>query len=231
MKPTVEACGISCSIGSITVFENLSFALGRGEKLALLGANGTGKTTLINLLLGFLPYNGNLLIDGLELRDHIATIRKMSSVVFSCIDDQLLLPSVMEEVRFPLSKMDCSDHDKSAQVTKMLEQLNLLHISKRPPFELSAGEKQKAVLAAALISKPELLIMDEPTKEIDCRSKTGLITHLNALTCSTIISTHDYEFARATCSAALVLAHGTGHNFSSLSFLDNTTLSREMSLL
>jgi cobalt/nickel transport system ATP-binding protein len=230
VKPLVEARGVSCSIGSTTVFDNLSFALGRGEKLVLLGANGTGKTTLINLLLGFLPYRGSILVNGVELRDCLPIFRKMSGVVFSCIDDQLLLPNVMEEIRFPLSKTDYSDSDQSVRVTEMLEQLNLLHVSQRPPFELSAGEKQKTVLAAALISKPELLIMDEPTKEIDCRSKSGLVEYLKALTCSMIISTHDYEFARATCSAALVLHRHGGQHFESMTFFEDRTFLREMGL-
>jgi cobalt/nickel transport system ATP-binding protein len=227
----IEVKNVTCRVNSRPVIQGLSFKLDNGQKLALLGANGSGKSTLINALLGFLPYEGSIRINGLELRDNIDEIRRIAGAMFSCIDDQLLLPTVFEEVRFSLSNTFLSENEKDTKTSEALADLHLSHLAKRPPFELSSGEKQKAVLATLLMSDPRLLIMDEPTKEIDTRSKISLAARLQRLQQSMILSTHDYEFVRTVCTCALVLNDKAGRYFSSMSFSYDQCLMEEMQLL
>jgi cobalt/nickel transport system ATP-binding protein len=226
-----EIRDLSCTLGKRSVLRQLSFSVQAGQKLALLGANGSGKSTLIHTLLGFLPYEGSARVGTMELRDHVSEIRRTMGAMLACIDDQLLLPTVSEEIRFSLESKQLPEAAREACVRQELARLHILPIADRRSYELSSGEKQKVVLASLLAPQPTALILDEPTKEIDVRTRNVLIHHLKQLPQTMIIATHDYDFAVSVCNSALVLHDGRGLYFSSLSFLKDHGLMASMQLL
>jgi cobalt/nickel transport system ATP-binding protein len=190
--------------------KNISFDLDKKESLAILGPNGAGKTTLILHLNGIL---GNLdkeiKVSNFEYTDeNIADIRKTVGVVFQDPDDQLFMPTVVEDVMFGPKNFGYNDTESEELAIDALKQVNMSDFLDRPPHHLSYGQKRKVAIASVLASKPKLLVLDEPGSNLDPSSRRELIEILNNLEVSKILVTHDLPMALEICERSIVLNDG-----------------------
>ena len=190
--------------------DGVSFSLSAGERVALLGPTGSGKSTLLQHLNGLLrPHQGVVTYDGTPVGDaNVAAVRRAVGLVFQDPEDQLFLPTLIEDVAFaPLNEgQERSEARHLALAT--LEELGLADAAPRPAHHLSGGEKRLAALATVLVSRPRVLVLDEPTGDLDARSRGRLVGLLRRRPETLLVATHDLDVARALCARALVLLDG-----------------------
>ena len=203
-----------------TVLENVSFSAQKGEKIALIGANGAGKSSLLLALSGVLPLlHGEIVIDGIRLEKRsLAAIRRRAGLVFQNPDDQLFMPTIWEDVLFGPRNYARLDPDKEpggylahaeAKADAVLSALGIATLKNRTSHKLSGGEKRLAALASVLVLEPALLMLDEPTAFLDPRGRRALTAVLQSLPQTMLIATHDLDFARALCGRCLIIAGKT----------------------
>jgi cobalt/nickel transport system ATP-binding protein len=180
-----------------------------GERVALLGPNGAGKTTLVFHLNGLLRGEGQLEVAGLDVSSEtLRELRGRVGIVFQDPDDQLFMPTVREDVAFgPLNQgLDRADVD--ARVEEALATVRMRHVLERAPHQLSMGERRRVAIATVLAMRPSLLVLDEPSANLDPRSRRELIEVLAAIERTMLVVTHDLPFAAELCERAVVLARG-----------------------
>ena len=197
----------------VSALKGVSLDIQQGERVALLGPNGSGKSTLILLIAGLLlPSKGEITVFGEKTQSKdFQKLRSRIGVVFQDPDDQLFTPSVIEDVEYGPKNLKLPEQDVKARSAHVLEKMGIVHLRDRPPHRLSFGEKKKVSLATALVLKPELLILDEPTANLDLVSRRGLIETLNELSragTTIIVSTHDAEAIPELADRIIVISHG-----------------------
>jgi cobalt/nickel transport system ATP-binding protein len=197
----------------VSALHGVSFDIKQGERIALLGPNGSGKSTLILLIAGLLtPKSGEIKVFGQKTTSKdFQKFRSRIGIVFQDPDDQLFTPSVIEDVEYGPKNLKLPDQDVHERSAHVLEKMGITHLKDRPPHRLSFGEKKKVSLATALVLKPELLILDEPTANLDLVSRRGLIDTLNELSragTTIIVSTHDAEAIPELADRIVVISHG-----------------------
>ena len=190
--------------------ENINLSLSKGERLAVLGPNGAGKTTLILHLNGILgDLNGQITLNNNSFsEENISKIRKSVGLVFQDPDDQLFMPTVLEDVMFGPKNFGFRDELVKKNSTKALEQVKMLQFKDKPPHHLSFGQKRKVAIASVLASEPELLVLDEPSSNLDPASRRELIDILKNLDVSIILVTHDLPMALEICNRSVILNNG-----------------------
>lgn len=190
--------------------KKISFDLAEKESLAILGPNGAGKTTLILHLNGILgSLNSEINVDQLDyIEENIGDIRKTVGIVFQDPDDQLFMPTVIEDVMFGPKNFGFSEEQVEANSMKALEQVKMLEFIDKPPHHLSFGQKRKIAIASVLASEPELLVLDEPSSNLDPASRRELIDILKNLKVSIILVTHDLPMALEICNRSIILNNG-----------------------
>jgi cobalt transport protein ATP-binding subunit len=191
----------------------VSFGVAPGECVGLLGPNGSGKSTLLLHLNGLLPeklgWNGAVHILGQALTpDNIDTVRKQVGLVFQDPDDQLFCPSVEEDVAFGPRQLGLSEAEVKVRVQKALAEAGLAGFSHRATHHLSHGEKRRACLAGVLACEPTVLVLDEPTSDLDPRGRREFKALLRQISATKLIATHDLELVVELCSRAIVLDRG-----------------------
>lgn len=188
---------------------DFSCEAGPGEHVALLGANGAGKSSLLLALVGLAPTMGGIIVAGVELTARtMRTVRQKCGLVFQNPDDQLFSVRVKDDIAFGPQNLGWSTEviaDKTAVVMDLLE---IAHLADYPPHKLSGGEKRKVALAGVLVMEPEIILFDEPTAFLDPRSQRELADIIGGLAQTCLIATHDLSFARKVCSQAIVLHAG-----------------------
>lgn len=196
--------------GGDRVLDDVDLSLQTGDRLAVLGANGAGKSTLLLHLNGLLlPEAGTVTIgDTVVTRETLREVRRKVGFVFQHPDDQLFLPTLLEDVAFgPLN--DGASADDAAQASRaILAAFGLEHARGRAAHHLSGGEKRLASLATVLVMEPEILVLDEPTAGLDARSRRRVVDFLAGRSETLVVATHDLEVAAALCRQAVVLANG-----------------------
>jgi cobalt/nickel transport system ATP-binding protein len=196
--------------GGAPVLRNVSFTMRVGERLALLGANGAGKSTLLQHLNGLLLASaGEVLVSGQVVGEaSLRTVRASVGFVFQNADDQLFLPTLLEDVAFaPLNAGEPRDRARSLALAALAE-LGIERYADRAAHHLSGGEKRLAALATVLVSRPELLVLDEPTSELDARARQRIVRLLAGRPETLVVALHDLEAAAALCQRAVVLMEG-----------------------
>jgi energy-coupling factor transport system ATP-binding protein len=192
------------------ILKELNLSLGKGEFYALLGGNGSGKTTLLKMLAGLLkPESGKLLYNQKPYRSLKKGVHT-KSVGYLPQNPKLffLEDTVEKEIQAIMKQWGLTDY---VVVDQLLSQLGISHLLESHPYDLSGGEVQKAALACILIRKPEILLLDEPTKGLDPLSKENLASILNKLNedgVTILMSTHDVEFAAQHATSCGMMFHG-----------------------
>ena len=187
----------------------VSLTVYQGETIALIGPNGAGKSTLFLHLNGILRSNGRVEVFGGPISDdNLREIRRKVGLVFQNPDDQLFSPTVFDDVAFGPINLGYSVEEVHRSVAKALRWVRMEGYEKRSPHHLSLGEKKRIAIATVLSMNPEILVIDEPTSNLDPRSKWSLITLLKGLPMTRIIASHDLELVRTLCQRVIVLDRG-----------------------
>jgi cobalt/nickel transport system ATP-binding protein len=181
-----------------------------GERVALLGPNGAGKTTLLLHFNGILrPSSGTVRVAGLEVSDEeLMEVRRRVGLVFQDPDDQLFMPTVGEDVAFGPANFGLEGAELELRVADALRAVSMLEAIERAPHHLSYGERRRVAIATVLAMRPEILVLDEPTSNLDPASRRELIDVLQALPITQLVVTHDLPFALELCPRALVMDEG-----------------------
>ncbi len=205
----VEGLGYRYPAGA-PVLHDVSFTVDDGERLAVLGANGAGKSTLLLHLNGLLlPERGMVAVDGTRVvEETLREVRRKVGLVFQDPGDQLFLPSLLEDVAFGPLNDGASPAEAESAARSVLDSLGLGHAADRAAHHLSGGEQRLASLATALVTRPGLLVLDEPTAGLDARARARVVDLLRGRPETLVLATHDLEVAEALCGRALVLAGG-----------------------
>lgn len=207
--------------------KNLSFRIPAGCAAALLGANGAGKSSLFQVLTGLLPAaEGRIRMAGKELsRQTLSEIRRKTGLVFQNPDDQLFCARVEEDIAFGPRNMGLPPAETAGRVETAIRDMHLEELRGRTPQRLSEGEKRRAAIAGVLAMRPDIILFDEPTSQLDPRGRRQLAEILSSLSQTRLIATHDLGFAEKVCSHALVLRRGEKAAFGLLSdILENRAL-------
>jgi cobalt/nickel transport system ATP-binding protein len=210
MTPVIEVRDLSFQYEAGTkALEGVNFTLHSGETVALFGANGSGKTTFVLQLNGILQGQGSVSICGMPLaKDTLAQIRAKIGMVFQDADEQLFMPTVLEDVAFgPLNK-GLTEQEAVARAKLALEQAGMSDAFDKAPYHLSAGEKRRVALAGVLAMDPEILVLDEPTTFLDPPAQRNLLNLLRSLPQAKLIVTHNTRFASALASRAVFFEKG-----------------------
>jgi cobalt/nickel transport system ATP-binding protein len=181
-----------------------------GERVAVLGPNGAGKTSLLLLLIGVLEAQaGSIEIGGLRLESvSLAEIRRRLGLVFQDPDDQLFMPTVEEDVAFGPANLGLRGPELRTRVNEALEAVGEVGLAERAPHHLSGGERRRVSIATVLAMNPEILVLDEPTSNLDPAGRRELVALLGSLRASQVVVTHDLPFALELCPRAVILDGG-----------------------
>jgi len=187
----------------------VDFRLEKGETVALLGANGSGKTTFALHLNGLLSGEGTVEVCGLPVNaKNMVEVRRKIGLVFQDSESQLFMPTVLEDVAFGPLNHGLSPHQAVERAMAALEQVAMSAAAGKAPYHLSAGEKKRVAIAGILAVDPDILVLDEPTTFLDPPGQRALAQLLSTLPQAKILITHDMPFARATCCRAAFFSRG-----------------------
>jgi cobalt/nickel transport system ATP-binding protein len=191
----------------------LDFVAERGERLVILGPNGCGKSTLLFHILGLLePQEGEVSVFGVNPARHFDKIRERVGVLMQNADEQILAPTVWDDVSFSPRNYGYSASEVATMVEQTLARVGIAHLRDKVCHHLSGGEKRKVALAGALVLNPELLVLDEPFEGLDPASRSDLVSLLNRLHAergvTLVIATHDVNVVPAMADRVYVLVRG-----------------------
>lgn len=192
---------------------DVSLHVAPGECVGVLGPNGSGKSTLLLHLNGVLPerlaVDSPVRILGRSVSvANLEAIRRQVGLVFQDPDDQLFCPTVEDDVAFGPMQLGLNEEQVGARVRKSLAQVGLADFGLRATHHLSQGEKRRVCLAGVLACEPSVLVLDEPTSDLDPRGRREFKALLRQLGVTTVIATHDLELVVELCSRAIVLDRG-----------------------
>jgi cobalt transport protein ATP-binding subunit len=209
--PAIEMRGVSFDYPDGTAaLSTVDLQIHRGERVALLGPNGAGKTSLVLQLNGVLtPSAGEILISGTAVGPKtLKEVRRKVGVVFQDPDDQLFTPTVGRDVAFGPAHLGLKGDELKARVTEALSYVGLADLADRPPHRLSLGQRRRAAVATVLAMHPEVLVLDEPSSNLDPAARREFADLVKRLGMTTLLVTHDLPYALELCQRAVVLDHG-----------------------
>jgi cobalt/nickel transport system ATP-binding protein len=188
---------------------DINLEIQRGESLGIIGSNGAGKSTLLLHINGILQGRGEINVFGKDLTDkNLPLIRSMVGLVFQDPDNQLFMPTVFDDVSFGPINMGMQRQDVEKSVKKALKEVDMLASIKRSSHHLSVGEKKRIAIATVLSMNPQILVLDEPSSNLDPKHRRALIKLLNMLEMTKIIATHDLDLIGQTCSRVVLMEEG-----------------------
>ena len=192
------------------VLKEISLVLTEGEQVALIGANGVGKSTLLKLFVGLLsPQSGCVSVSGLPVeKANLAAVRRAAGYVFQDAESQLFLANVWEDVAFGPRNEGLVGEDLRRRVDEALSSVGLTSLATEHVYRLSGGQKRLASIATVLALRPDSLLLDEPTLALDPRNRRAVIRALSALPCAKLIATHDLDFVLDACTRVLLMDGG-----------------------
>ncbi|MCS6953830.1 MAG: ABC transporter ATP-binding protein [Bryobacterales bacterium] len=210
MEPLIEVQGLHFRYDSgPEVLRGVNFRLFPGESVALLGPNGSGKTTFVLHLNGLLRGEGLVRVCGLPTRpEHLPSIRRKVGILFQDPDEQLFMPTVLEDAAFGPLNLGLDPPRALHAAQEALALTGMSAAWHKAPYHLSAGEKRRAALAGVLAMRPEILVLDEPTTYLDPPGRRELADLLRRLPQAKLVVTHDATFACATTTRAVFFREG-----------------------
>jgi cobalt/nickel transport system ATP-binding protein len=190
--------------------KGISFRITHGESVGIVGANGAGKSTLLLQMNGsILPSSGLISIGDLELTKKTRQeIRKKVGIVFQNPDDQLFMPTVYEDVAFGPLNLGMTAERVTHRVNAALQTVGCLDLREKPPHHLSSGQKKAVAIATVLAMEPDILVMDEPSSDLDPKSRRYLMRLLKGFKHTKIIASHDLDFILELCERCLIIKDG-----------------------
>ncbi len=199
-RTTVHLCG-------------LDFVVEKGQRVVILGPNGCGKSTLLYHLLGLLQsQEGEVRVFGVDPARQFTKIRERVGVLLQNADEQIIAPTVFDDVSFSPRSYGYTDAEADAKVTRVLQRVGIEHLRHKVCHYLSGGEKRKVALAGALVLDPELLVLDEPFEGLDPASRNEIVELLNTLNreqgVSFVVATHDVQLVAPLADKVYVLKTG-----------------------
>ncbi len=217
--PAFEVRDVTYRYDQVTALNGLSLTVSQGERVALLGANGCGKSTLLRVLAGlYFPQRGQVRFCGepvtearLADEQFFFQFRRRVGLVFQNPDVQLFNPSVFDEVAFGPLQLHWPKERIRQRVAEMLELMNIAHLKDRPPHRLSGGEKKRVALASVLIMDPDVLLLDEPSANLDPRSQSQILDFLVSWgggSKTVITATHDLDTVEDIADRCFVFENG-----------------------
>jgi cobalt/nickel transport system ATP-binding protein len=192
--------------GGSDLLRDINLVIAPGERVALLGLNGCGKTTLLKAIVGLIPHRGAIEIMGASLS--LAQLRKYLGYLFNQPEDQLLFPLVLEDAAFGLSRVGLTRDLAESRAREALRNVGMEGLENMGIAHLSQGQKQRVALAGLLVLNPPLLLLDEPSSSLDPPGKRALAQSLASLDAGMLIATHDLPFARLCCTRSVCLKDG-----------------------
>ncbi len=205
MTPVLQVSNLGFRYEARTVLRGITFQLHAGESVGLVGANGSGKSTLLWCIAGLLHGSGEVRLFGAKPSKRT---RRRIGMVFQNPEDQLFMPTLLQDLAFPLVNQGVKPENAQAAAHDWLQRFGLGRQMADPASHLSLGQRKRAAVALAMIRKPEFLILDEPTAELDGRAVRQLSRTLNDLTVAKLIASHHLDFLRATTSRLILLNDG-----------------------
>jgi cobalt/nickel transport system ATP-binding protein len=189
--------------------DGIDLTIHHGESVGLVGANGAGKSTLLQHLCGVhVPQTGRVRVGDVPVvPGTLREVRRTVGLVFQDPDDQLFMPTVAEDVAFGPLNIGLPPEEAAKRVDEALAQVDALHLKHRPPHRLSGGEKRAVAIATVLACSPDILVMDEPSANLDPRSRRLLIELLRGFKHTKVLATHDLDMVLDLCERTVVL-HG-----------------------
>lgn len=209
--PTVELAGVRFSYpDGVRALDGIDLHVHPGERVALLGPNGAGKTTLVLHLNGILlPDEGAVHIGGIPVRkEHFPEVRRRVGIVFQDPDDQLFMPTVRDDVAFGPANLGLRGDELTARVDAALDAVGMSARAGRAPHHLSFGERRLVAIATVLAMQPEILVLDEPSANLDPAGRRELAEILVGLRITMLMVTHDLPYALQLCERAVVISEG-----------------------
>ncbi len=193
-----------------SALRGISFRITHGESVAVVGSNGAGKSTLLLHLSGALkPASGEIRIGDFPVTAKtLPMIRRSVGMVFQDPDDQLFMPTVFDDVAFGPLNLGLPEEEVWNRVREALAIVGAGHLQDRPHCRLSQGEKRAVSIATVLAMSPDILVMDEPTSNLDSTTRRQVIELLKTFEHTKIIATHDLDLAVDLCRRTLIIHEG-----------------------
>lgn len=190
--------------------DRITLAIAKGSSVGIVGANGAGKSTLVNHLNGyFLSQEGSISIGGIVVsKKNLDRIHKMVGLLFQNPDDQLFTARLYDDVAFGPENLGIDRGKIAVLVEERLRELNLWELRDKAPAHLSQGQKRFASFATVLVMDPEVIVMDEPTADLDPKNRRKLINLVNGLGITKITVSHDLDFVWDTCQRVCIMNQG-----------------------
>ena len=227
MDKAIEIINLSYSYpDGHKALEDINIAVGPGETVALIGPNGAGKSTLLLHLNGIIRTDGAVRILGVTLDDkNLKWVRSKVGLVFQNPDDQLFSPTVFDDVAFGPLNMGYAAEEVRERTSQSLELVGMKGYEERSPHHLSIGEKKRISIATILSMSPEILVIDEPTANLDPRAKWEFTELVKGLSMTKIVASHDLEMVAMLCERTIILNNGRiAADDATRSIMSNTAL-------
>jgi cobalt/nickel transport system ATP-binding protein len=209
--PALEVEGLAFAYPDATqALFGIDLRVERRERVAVLGPNGAGKTTLVLHLNGVHPtQRGSVRVGGLLVaKENLGEIRRRVGIVFQDPDDQLFMPTVREDVAFGPANLGLRGDDLDARVLAALEAVGMEGSIDRAPHHLSFGQRRRVAVATVLAMRPEILVLDEPSSNLDPAGRRELADILKSLGITMLMVTHDLPYALELCPRSVVMDEG-----------------------
>lgn len=192
-----------------SALKDISLDVFEKECIGIIGPNGAGKSTLLLHLNGILRGDNHIKIsEGAITKETLPLIRRKVGLVFQNPDSQLFMPTVFDDVAFGPLNMGLNKQEVQDAVSEALREVDMLDCKSRPSHHLSIGQKKRVSIATVLSMRPEILVLDEPSSDLDPKHRRDLINILKRLEITKIIATHDLDLVLEVCSGVILLDRG-----------------------
>ena len=182
MSDIIRISNLSFRYPNKFIFDKFDLNIKEGEWMSIVGPNGSGKSTLVKIILGLLKADGNIIVDNMLLsKDNLLPIRRKIGVVFENIDESFVGETVADDIAFALENLAYSQAEIKQMIQNVAATLNIEDLLGKEPHQLSGGERQKVVLASALVTKPKILIIDDALEMVDDNAKKEILRILKQL--------------------------------------------------
>ena len=217
----------------------ITFAVNKNCKLAIIGENGAGKSTILKIIIGLLfPRRGEVFIEGNKVcKDNLKEIRKKVGFIFQESDNQLFMSNVYDDIAFGLRKSGLDEELVHMKVDKIIKDMGIEELRNKQTYKLSGGEKKAVAIAGIMVMEPDIILMDEPTASLDPKARRRVINLVKDLNKTIVIATHDLDMVLDCCDKTIIFSNGKiakeGNTLNILideEFLESCNLEKPLSL-